>query len=141
MSKFLGSGALSGLMLDLGLLKIICGSFFSPYFQPLRGVLTLRGPIQIPFLTLWGKANLPKLSIAFIITILTSNILPESAPDPGFVFQMQYEEIHGHYYFRVTTLQTNNLPIYVCYTHQNWEGIQSILIYKLAKILENLKLI
>ncbi len=51
------SGALSGLMLDLGLLKIICEEFFSPYFYPLRVALTLRGPILIHFPTLWGKAN------------------------------------------------------------------------------------
>ena len=54
--SFIGSGALSGLMLDLGLLKIICEEFFS-YFQPMRGTLTLRGPILILFITLQNKAN------------------------------------------------------------------------------------
>ncbi len=44
-------------LLDLGLLKIIRGEYFS-YFQPLRGALTLRGPILIAFLTLQDKANL-----------------------------------------------------------------------------------
>ena len=52
----LRSGALPGLMLDLGLLKEIWGSFFLSLL--LRGTLTLRGPILFHFLTLRGKANL-----------------------------------------------------------------------------------
>ncbi len=53
----LGLGALSGLMLDLGLLKISYGDVFH-YFQPLREALTLKGPFLIIFLTMQGKANL-----------------------------------------------------------------------------------
>ena len=41
MNKNLGSGALSGLMMDLGLLKMIQRGVFS-YFQPLRRALTLQ---------------------------------------------------------------------------------------------------
>ena len=52
------SGALSGLMLDLGLLKIILEEFFSPYFYPTQVALILRGPILIHFLNLQGKASL-----------------------------------------------------------------------------------
>ncbi len=52
-----GSGALPGLMLNLGLLNIICRSFF-PSLKRQWGPLTLQGPILILFLTLWDKANL-----------------------------------------------------------------------------------
>ncbi len=51
-----GSDALSGLMLDLRILKIVLGDVIS--YLVLRGTLNLRGLILIPFLTLWGKANL-----------------------------------------------------------------------------------
>ncbi len=67
------SGALSGLMLNLGLLKISLGGVFS-YLKPLREALTPRSTILILFLT---------LSI-----ILRWNILPGSAPDPNYLFKV-----------------------------------------------------
>ena len=59
LSKYntLGSAALPGLMLDLGLLKIILGVFFSLVLSLWVGLI-LRGPILFPFLTLRGKAIL-----------------------------------------------------------------------------------
>ena len=46
----IGSGALPGLMLDIGLLKIS--------LAPMGVALILLGTILFLFLTLWGKANL-----------------------------------------------------------------------------------
>ena len=51
-----GSGSLPGLMLDLGLLKIIWGELFFLFIVPAEGS-NPAGPISIPFLTPWGKAN------------------------------------------------------------------------------------
>ena len=50
--SILDSGALSGLMLDLGLLKISLGGVFFLFLAPAGN------PILITFLTLRGKANL-----------------------------------------------------------------------------------
>ncbi len=49
-------GALSGLMLDLGLLKIILVGVFFLFLAP-AGALNLRAPFLISFLALRGKAN------------------------------------------------------------------------------------
>ncbi len=70
------------------------GRFFPLFLEP-AGVLTLRGIILIPFLALQDKANLyltySALKSATILSfsiILTSNILPESAPDPNVLYNI-----------------------------------------------------
>ena len=55
--QYFESDELPGLMMDLGLFKIILGFSFS-YFQPLRGSLTLQGTFLFLFKALWVKANL-----------------------------------------------------------------------------------
>ncbi len=52
-----GSGALSGLMLDLGLLKILCGGVY-PISSPCGGGSNPAGPSPDPFPNLAGKAKL-----------------------------------------------------------------------------------
>ncbi len=56
MTKKAGSSALSGKMLDLGLLKKSEGMFYQ-FLAPVGGS-ALRGPILVPFLTLQEKSNL-----------------------------------------------------------------------------------
>ncbi len=74
----IGEGALHDKMLVLGLLRIRGGGSYSYTF---RGALILQGPILIPILTLWGKANLyltdlKWASIVLFPIILIRNILP-----------------------------------------------------------------